>query len=266
MTADEVPGYLHGHHDSVLRSHRWRTAQNSAAYLLEILDPSATILDIGCGPGTVTADLASRVAPGRTIGLDQSVGVLSEARAGAPGVSFIAGDLFELPLADASVDVVHLHQVLQHLDDPVAALRSLRRVIRPGGLLAARDADYGAMTWSPEITELDAWNRLYHLAARQAGGEPDAGRHLAAWASQAGFEDVTSSESTWVFDSPEDRAWWGTLWADRVLSSNFAVRVLAGGLATTDEVEAMAEAWRRFAVAPSGWFRVPSGEILCRFG
>src|SRR5438067_1113732 len=61
--------YLHGHHDSVLRSHRWRTAENSAGYLLPRLAPDARVLDVGCGPGTITADLAARVPGRRGLGL-----------------------------------------------------------------------------------------------------------------------------------------------------------------------------------------------------
>ena len=64
--------YTHGHAESVLRSHRWRTAENSAAYLLPLLRPGLDLLDVGCGPGTLTADLATRVAPGRVLGLDAS--------------------------------------------------------------------------------------------------------------------------------------------------------------------------------------------------
>ena len=61
--------YTHGHHESVLRSHRWRTLENSAAYLLPHLSPDFQVLDVGCGPGTITADLASRVTPGPSIAL-----------------------------------------------------------------------------------------------------------------------------------------------------------------------------------------------------
>ena len=57
--------YTHGHHESVLRSHTWRTAENSAAYLLGSLGPGQDLLDMGCGPGTITVDLATRVAPAR---------------------------------------------------------------------------------------------------------------------------------------------------------------------------------------------------------
>ncbi|MEU7161670.1 class I SAM-dependent methyltransferase, partial [Streptomyces chrestomyceticus] len=58
----ETAVYTHGHHESVLRSHTWRTAANSAAYLLDAIEPHMEILDIGCGPGTITADLAARGA------------------------------------------------------------------------------------------------------------------------------------------------------------------------------------------------------------
>ena len=68
--------YLHGHHDSVLRSHRWRTAENSAGYLLPHLAPGARVLDVGCGPGTITVDLAARVPDGEVLGLDAAADVL----------------------------------------------------------------------------------------------------------------------------------------------------------------------------------------------
>jgi 2-polyprenyl-3-methyl-5-hydroxy-6-metoxy-1,4-benzoquinol methylase len=73
--------YTHGHHESVLRSHRWRTAENSAGYLLPFLSPGLRLLDVGCGPGTITVDLAARVAPGATVGVDREAAVIAEARA-----------------------------------------------------------------------------------------------------------------------------------------------------------------------------------------
>jgi len=118
--------YTHGHHDSVLRSHRWRTVENSAAYLLPHLAPGQDLLDVGCGPGTITVDLAGRVTPGKVTGVDASTEVVAEAetrRAGADTVTFVTGDVYALAFDDGSFDVVHAHQVLQHLTDPVAALR-----------------------------------------------------------------------------------------------------------------------------------------------
>ena len=150
--------YLHGHHDSVLRSHRWRTAENSAGYLLARLPATARVLDVGCGPGTITADLAGRVPGGHVVGIDAAGDVLAAARheaarQGRPNVSFGAGDAYHLAFDDATFDVVHAHQVLQHLSDPVAALAEMRRACRAGGLVAARDSDYGGMLWFPEDPE-----------------------------------------------------------------------------------------------------------------
>ena len=132
--------YTHGHAEPVLQSHRWRTVENSAAYLLPSLRPGLDLLDVGCGPGTITVDLAARVAPGWVVGLDLSPEPLAEARAAAEragvDVSFQVGDVYALEAPDDSFDVVHAHQVLQHLTDPIAALREMARVCRPGGRVA----------------------------------------------------------------------------------------------------------------------------------
>jgi ubiquinone/menaquinone biosynthesis C-methylase UbiE len=123
--------YTHGHHESVLRSHKWRTVDNSAAYLAPHLTSATSVLDLGCGPGTITADIGRRVAPGRVLGIDASAAVIDEARrdaGGGPNVEFSVGDLYALEMDDHTFDVVHAHQVLQHLPDPVRALQRLRRI------------------------------------------------------------------------------------------------------------------------------------------
>jgi SAM-dependent methyltransferase len=261
--------YIHGHHDSVLRSHRWRTAENSAGYLLARLDPAARVLDVGCGPGTITVGLAARVPGGEVVGIDVAGDVLAAARqeadaAGQRNVRFEAGDVYHLGYADASFDVVHAHQLLQHLADPAAALREMRRVARPGGLVAARDGDYGGMLWYPDDAGLSQWRDLYRRVARASGGEPDAGRRMLAWAHAAGFTDVTATASAWCYASPEDRAWWGGTWAERVTRSSFADLAVSHGLATAADLSRLSEAWLRFAARDDGWFMVPSGEILGR--
>ena len=261
--------YTHGHHESVLRSHRWRTADNSAAYLLPHLRPGLDLLDVGCGPGTITIDLARRLEPGRVVGVDREPAPLEAGRvdaeaAGIPNVRFEVGDVYDLAFEDASFDVVHAHQVLQHLSDPVAALREMRRVRRPEGIVAARDSDYAAKTWFPADPRLDRWLALYHEVARANRGEPDAGRRIVSWARAAGFEDVAATASAWCFATPDDRAWWGGLWADRVTESAFAAQAVERGLSDRAELEAIAAAWRAWAAAPDGWFAVLHGEIVCR--
>jgi ubiquinone/menaquinone biosynthesis C-methylase UbiE len=255
--------YTHGHHESVLRSHRWRTATNSAAYLLPHLACGMSVLDIGCGPGTITIDLAALVAPGRVSGIDYGSAVVAEASAAGAGVtnlSFAVGDVRGLSDDDGSFDVVHAHQVLQHLTDPVAALREMRRVCRPGGIVAARDADYAAMAWYPRIPALADWMALYQQVARSNGAEP----FLRHWAHRAGFTDVTSSASVWCYSTESERQWWGGLWADRVVASNFAGQAIDRGFADAAQLAALSDGWREWAADPDAWFAVVNGEILCR--
>ncbi|KOV66653.1 ubiquinone biosynthesis methyltransferase UbiE [Streptomyces sp. AS58] len=267
--ARETAVYTHGHHESVLRSHIWRTAANSAAYLLGSLEPDMRILDIGCGPGTITADLAALVPHGRVTGVDRAPDILDRARAtaaerGLTNVDFAVGDVHALDFPDGTFDVVHAHQVLQHVGDPVRALREMRRVAAPGGLVAVRDSDYAAMTWYPATPGLDDWRDLYDRVARANGGEPDAGRRLKSWALEAGLTDITATSGTWTFSTPQERAWWSDLWAERTLASAYAERAVQGGHATDGQLRAVSRAWREWGTHDDGWFSVLHGEILCR--
>jgi SAM-dependent methyltransferase len=260
--------YTHGHAESVLRSHRWRTVENSAAYLLPHLRSGVDLLDVGCGPGTITVDLAQRVAPGRVVGIDAASDAIDAAAAAARDagteVELATGDVYALEHADHSFDVVHAHQVLQHLGDPVAALREMRRVCRPAGLVAARDSIYRAMTWYPASSALDRWLEVYCGVAEANGGEPDAGGHLRHWCFEAGFTAVESSASAWCFASDDERAWWGGLWADRATGSALGVRATELGLASVDELAEMADGWRSWAATAGAWFAVLHGEVLAR--
>jgi SAM-dependent methyltransferase len=267
----ESGAYTHGHHPTVLSSHRWRTVENSAAYLVEHLRPGARVLDVGCGPGTITVGMAERVAPGHVTGLDAAEEVLREAvrfaaqrRVG--NVAFVTGDVYALDFPDDTFDVVHAHQVLQHLADPVRALREMRRVCRPGGVVAARDADFGTMAWYPEPPGMAAWLPVYYQVARGNGGEPDAGRRLVSWARRAGLTDITATASSWSFATPEERRWWSESWGGRMVSSAVADTAVARGHATRDDLRRIHRGWQEWAAAEDGWFAVAHGEIVCRVG
>jgi SAM-dependent methyltransferase len=262
----DVP-YTHGHDDAVLRSHRWRTAENSAGYLLDHLHPGLSLLDVGCGPGTITCDLARLVAPGRVVGVDTAEEVLAGARqvateAGMATVSFEAGSVFDLRFDADTFDVVHAHQVLQHVGDPVAALVEMRRVCRPGGVVAARDGDYPGFRYFPDDPDMARAIAAYGELTRANGAHWDAGRRLLSWARAAGFTSVVPSASVWCFATPEDRAWWGGLWADRFTRSFLAEQLVARGLASAQDLRSFGEGWRRWADSPDGWFAVLHGEVL----
>jgi aryl-alcohol dehydrogenase-like predicted oxidoreductase/2-polyprenyl-3-methyl-5-hydroxy-6-metoxy-1,4-benzoquinol methylase len=261
--------YTHGHHESVLRVHRRRTAQNSAGYLVPELRPGMSVLDVGAGPGTISTDLAALVAPGRVHAIDASADVVGHAEAdrialGVENLSYAVDDAYALSSSDDSWDVVHAHQVLQHLTRPVDALREFRRVVAPGGVVAVRDVDYEGTIWWPRVPGLDEWREVYLAAHRGTSGDPSAGRQLKAWARAAGFADVRSSASVWLFESPEARSWWGGAWAERALHSSFADNVLRLGIADHAALERISAAWREWAESEDGWLLMPHGEILAR--
>lgn len=258
--------YTQGHEAATLASHGRRTAENSCAYMVPVLESGMELLDVGCGPGTITLDLAQRVAPGRVVGIEPVDSPLEAARkeAGRRGdttTRFERADVFALPYDDDSFDVVHAHQVLQHLTDPVGALKEMARVCRPGGWVAARDADYAAMTWHPAVPELEDWRSLYRDVARGNGAEPDAARRLREWSRAAGLLDVAFTTSVWTYADDETCHWWGESQAERYSGDIFAEQAVTHG-ADAARLDGIADGWRRWGADPDAWFAILHGELL----
>lgn len=140
--ADDEKVYISDHSEPVLKSHAWRTAANSAEYLLASIEPSMRILDVGCGPGTLSADLAALVPQGEVIAIDSGADVIEKAKgltcqSGLSNLHLEVGDANKLRFNAESFDIVHSHQVLQHLSDPVHAPREWKRVTKKGGIVAS---------------------------------------------------------------------------------------------------------------------------------
>ena len=131
-------------------------------------------------------------------------------------------------------------------------------------MVAARDVDYAGTIVHPRYAGIDEWAALYQRVHRSNGGEPDAGRRLKQWAREAGFAEVDAFASVWGFASDEDRAWWGGMWADRVLQSAFADDAVGKGFAARADLERISAAWADWAADPDGWMAMPHGEILAR--
>ena len=258
--------YTHGQHETLLATYGRRTAAEAAAFVLPHLSEGMRVIDVGCGPGSITAGLARSVAPGAVVGVDASPLAVGRARAehGAAGnLSFVAASAYRLPIADAAADVAYGHQVLQHLSRPVAALREMGRVVRSGGLIAVRDADYGTMVHWPHEPMIDRWLELYHTTQRCHGGEPDAGRRLAAWVAEAGFGMVAVTTTSWVYADPAARTAWSEMWVDRLVPDRpFAE--LATELTSRAELDQIIAAWRRWARQPDGVFTFLNVEVLAR--
>jgi len=261
--------YTHGHQPAVVNQHARRTAEQCAAFARDVIAEDSQILDVGCGPASITAGLGDWVPNGTVTGIEIASDILEVARrtikaSGLENVAVEQASVYKLPYEDGSFDVVYAHQVLQHLTDPVAALKEMARVARVGGYVAVRDADYYTMCCSPESQMIEEWRRIYCLVARHNGAEPDAGRHLLGWFHQASIKDVHTSASAWAYSSPEERANWGFSWAERCLTTSFAEQAVEYGYATRAELEAIADGWREWATNPDGHFHFINGEALAQ--
>lgn len=262
--------YIHGHHESVVRSHATRTAANSCAYLLPYIKPTDRILDIGCGPGSITLDLAGYVPDGSITGIDiESARPALEAAQqlaadeGKDKVTFQVGDVSKLPFDDGSFNIVHVHQVIQHVPDPVGALMEMRRVCQAGGLIAVREV--AEMVWYPD--SLDEFFALYKKVAAWTGGTPFCGKQLKALARKAGFkseEIVMQDASTWCYSTLETVKTWATMWADRIAGSSFKSNAFNSGFATKDDLDRLRNVWLEFAKEEDAWFALLHGEIILR--
>ena len=142
-----LSAYTYGHTPAVVGVHAARSAQKEAAFFLPHLATGMRLLDVGCGPGSITLGIAAAVAPGEVIGVDMSEAVLEQARAaayeaGIGNVTFQQANATALPYEDDSFDAVFAHTLLEHIPHPHNALQEMRRVLKPGGLIGLRDCDW----------------------------------------------------------------------------------------------------------------------------
>ncbi len=217
-----------------------RRARTHAGFFLPYLRPGIRLLDIGCGPGSITIDLAQCLAPGEVVGVDIEPTQIERARQLAAqkqvtNVRFNVADTYALPNADCSFDAVLMHGVLEHRRDPERALREVLRVLRPNGVLGARHADFGGFLIEPAVAPLDQFASLFSQLMRHNGSDPHAGRHQLQWLRAAGFDRVAVSASydCWTSSADETREtsrFLHSLFSD----SDFARQLISAGLANTD--------------------------------
>ena len=266
-----MPDYTQGHTSEMMAAHQIRSTSDSCGYFTPLLTsrPAAHILDVGCGPGSITADLASHVPEGQVIGVDFAEEAIQKA-ASQPSLptncTFQVANVDDrLPFPDNSFDVVHAHQVLIHLSNPVNALAEMRRVCRPGGFVASRDGDWDTFTIFPESPTLKQYREIHGAIVRSSGAEPNAGRRLRYWAVQAGFSDdrISYSASPVLFTGPERVRYWSTVQAERYSKGTFKEQVLSKGLATEYEIAAFGPAWLEWGEQPGAVYHVSCGEVVC---
>ena len=192
---DQQDVYSVGYDAATIDFFQRRRAASHAAFFIPHLRPGMTLLDCGCGPGAITLDLAAAVAPAEVVGVDiepyQLRLALSQAAdRKAPNLLFSAADLYSLPFSENTFGAVFLHGVLEHMQDPVAALREVRRVLRSGGVVGARHADFGGFLLEPAEPPLDQFVPLFERLMIYNGGDPMAGRHQLRWLREAGSKPL----------------------------------------------------------------------------
>ena len=228
---------------------RRRTAAQNAAFLLPHLGSGMRLLDCGCGPGAITLGLAEAVAPGEVVGIDITPERMDEARAlaaerGCTNVRFEVADVYSLPFPDATFDAAFVHALLQHLPDPLGALREVRRVLKPGGVIGVADADLGGSLMAPMTPALDRALDLLANLRDHDGGSPHVGRRLRALLHDAGFSRNVASVSCGCDGAEETARRTGEWWAGYLAAPAFVDHVVEAGLSDPRELEEMSNAWR----------------------
>ncbi len=187
--ADEV--YILGDREQVSYTGT-RTAMEWIPFFVPHLRPGMSLLDCGCGVGSITLDLAERVAPGQVVGVDLDESQLAMARAeaerrGLSNIRFETASIYDLPFPEDSFDAALAHTLLFHLREPLRALRVLRRMLKPGGVVCVSDDDWSTLVFSPTDPHL---RRAWELGTRfveHNGASPFYARHLRGLMLEAGF-------------------------------------------------------------------------------
>ena len=203
----------------IIQAHSARTAENQCQYMLPTLQrmaaakPDMKLLDVGCGPGSISVSLARYMPSGQLTGVDVSEAVLEKAQqagneAGVSNVDFELADVYELPFEEEHFDMVHTHQAVAHFHDHIAALKEMLRVLRPGGLLCMREGDVHTARFYPDSPLLEECFQAVIDVHKGKGGATDAGRRLKAWTAEAGVprENILATAGAWCYSTPEQRS------------------------------------------------------------
>ena len=231
-----------------------RTAQSHAGFFLPHLKPGIKLLDVGCGPGTITAGFAELVAPGEVIGteIEATQVALAEQNAAARNVSnvtFKVGSLYHLPFESETFDAVFLSAILGNLQEPVKGLQEAHRVLKSGGVIGIKEFDHGGDIVYPMFPGLEKFNDCYLRLRRGNGHDPDGGRKIGSYLLEADFRDLKLSATYENLSGPDQLD--GAVQLNLgLLKEGWADQFISQGWATADTIVEMTEAWLTFARTP----------------
>lgn len=268
LNASAGPTYAHGYDSAMtVKMHTRRTVEVQGRFFLPYLQPGMRLLDCGCGSGSITRGIARIVAPGEVVGIDIAASEIDHARTGAlrekvTNARFEVGNLYELAFPDASFDAIFCHNVLEHLNEPSNALREMRRVLKPGGVIGVRDADNGGDLLQPEEELLLEWFALLEADWRIVGGNPRLARSLPWVLRQAGFASIRASASYDVYSDREAVQLIADVAAMRCQEVDAVQRMLEHKLADPAKLMAIHDAWLAWAERPDAFFAHAHVEVV----
>jgi ubiquinone/menaquinone biosynthesis C-methylase UbiE len=263
VPADEGPRvarevYTHDYSEDYQRLHGQRTAEHDAAFFLPYVRPGMRLLDCGCGPGSITLGLAARVAPAEVVALDLAQEQLDAAQAlaaarGITNVRFQRGDIYALPFPAASFDAAFAHNVLEHLRDPLGALREMRRILRPGGVVAVRDDDWSAYLLEPRSPLVEQGIDLILRVVEHNGGNFRRARHYRRLLREAGFVGIDAYATAGGSGTTEPVAHLAGAMVRQLRDPTFGAVVEAQGWADQATLSAIIAAIEAWAAAPNAY-------------
>lgn len=250
--------YKNGFLKSVSDTHNWRNVANAVPYIIPYLNKNQKLLDVGCGPGLILADLTEYV--GEVVGVEPNQEILDLARlqSSNPKLSFEVGSAYLLPFKDNTFDVVHALQVIIHLEDPVKGLQEMARVCKSGGYVCVKDADMLLFGMYPEKYS-NSINKYFSLRHDGSTTSTNAGRALKGRALEAGYpaNRVCMTASTWCASSESDRKRWASMYINRLKSLNELDKN-----EYEEVIEDAIEAWSLWAEDAAGIIIMVHGEMV----
>jgi ubiquinone/menaquinone biosynthesis C-methylase UbiE len=252
---DKQETYTPGYSDVAVRYMMRRHAARDAAFVLPHLKPGVSLLDCGCGPGTITVGLAEAVAPGSVVGMDLEPSQVAVAEKtakdrGLKNLRFEVGSVYKLPFPDDSFDVVFSHALFEHLAEPQAALHEIHRVLRPGGMVALSSPDWSGNLMAPHDAEAERAVEVLKAIQKRNGGNPYVGREFRHLLQEAHFSRLSLAA---MYDSYEDVPLAAELLAQRIEDS-VGKQIVEGPGLNRAEVGDLCRALRQWAGQPAVLF------------
>lgn len=257
----------HGVTPGLSQDYVTRRAGQQAAFVLPYLHPGMDLLDIGCGPGTITLGLAKAVAPGRVTGIDHDRQHVESARAlavehRATNVTFQIGDAFSLPFEVGALDVVFENNMFTHLaQNAIQAAREAYRVLKPQGFLAARDVDADSVVWGNKNDLISQLDELFIAWHRSRGSDITIGKQLPNILRQAGFVNTVKSVSADTKGSLEETRSHAQITIS-LLDGPFGRDIVENGWVDRSMVERIKENIREWGDHPDAFFANVHVEVI----